>query len=81
MTADDVDAVVEHEGVWVGRVHMADNGLVGFDDAGGAYERAESREHRFQSFVGHKLTPCSLFASGQPGSDTSRLTAFYVQNV
>jgi hypothetical protein len=79
MAADDVDAVVEHKRVRVGRVHMADDGLVGFDDASGAHERAECREHRFQSFVRHNMTPCNLFASGQPGSDISRLTAVNVQ--
>ena len=62
MAADDVDAVVEHEGVRVGRVHMADDGLISFHDADGARERAEDREHRFQSFVGHSLTPCKLLA-------------------
>ena len=62
MAADDVDAVVEHEGVRVGRIHVADDGLVGFHDAGGAHERADSRKHRFQSFVGHSLTPCNLLA-------------------
>jgi hypothetical protein len=39
---------------------MADDGLIGLHDADGARERAEDREHRFQSFVGHHLTPCNL---------------------
>ena len=60
MTAYDVDAVIEHESVRVGRVDMADDGLVGFDDADCAHKCTKGREHRFQSFAGHYIAPCCL---------------------
>ena len=62
MTANDVDAVIEHKRVRVSRVDVADDGLVCFHDADAAHECAENREHRFQSFVGHRLTPWECFA-------------------